>query len=147
MYYTPDIEDIRVGYEAEVNWEFYRNSDGTKSSHLNGWKPVIFKGVDEAVRKYHEMGMYRVPYLTKEQIEAEGWEKDTNHPLYKGLLKFKNSNGTYWVRMSDNNKIDIICYTSTEGKDIWTLQKRSVIFEGYCPSINEFRYITKLLKI
>lgn len=129
-YFTPSIEDIRVGYEAEANWEYYRNPDGTKSSNPDGWKPLVFKGVDEAVRKYHQLGMYRIPYLTKEQIEAEGWEqRGDERYFYKNnyLIFYQFHSKRLWVTFQD--------------------PKLDKLFIGECKDINTFRYICKLLNI
>lgn len=68
-YFTPDIEDIRVGYVCEVNYHYpevvWEESTVSDNFHFQNWTSRI---ADKAIR---------VPYLTKEQIEAEGW-------IYKG---------------------------------------------------------------
>lgn len=140
-YFTPSIEDIRIGYEAEVNWGYYRNPDGTKSSNPDGWKPVVFKGVDEAVRKYHSLGMYRVPYLTKEQIEVEGWEQRGNEKYFykKGLTLFYEF---------DKHLLTILRVTkSSHDCNIKPDIDYTNLFKGECKDINTFRYIIKLLGI
>ena len=67
IYFVPDIEDIRVGYECEIK--------PTGSEELD-WMPYVING-DTAFKYYKTKGKgatsIRVPYLTKEQIEAEGW--------------------------------------------------------------------------
>lgn len=139
-YFTPSIEDIRIGYEAEVNWGYYRNPDGTKSSNPDGWKPVVFKGVDEAVRKYHSLGMYRVPYLTKEQIEAEGWEitaREVKAPPYEvDWINAKKGEHTLWINLAMHKSMHM-----------GISDKIYNVFRGQCKDINTFRYIIKLLGI
>lgn len=158
-YFTPDIEDIRVGYEAEVNWEFYRNSDGTKSSTPDGWKPVVFKGVDEAVRHYHSLGMYRVPYLTKEQIEAEGWkpleskfypkgDSDTRNFQFEKdnfILTFYQEEKVVFFIAKDVTKLEWMCVTPRTGwgHGLHELFRCTLP----CKDINTFRQICKLLGV
>ena len=71
IYFVPDIEDIRVGYECEIK--------PTGSEELD-WMPYVING-DTAFKYYKTKGKgatsIRVPYLTKEQIEAyRDWETD-----------------------------------------------------------------------
>lgn len=142
-YFTPSLEDIRVGYEAEVSWEYYRNPDGTKSSNPDGWKPVVFKGVDEAVRKYHSLGMYRVPYLTKEQIEAEGW-KDLHNVSNKDLWAFEKGNRFISLK---KGILQVIVRDPSREEEVFGVAPEHFRFICPCKDINTFRYICKLLKI
>lgn len=128
-YFTPEITDIRVGYEAEFNLAGFGKE---------GWKFVKFKGVDEAVRCYHEQGFYRTPYLTKEQIEAEGWQPTVASGGYE--YRYKN----YYMFLSkiyNKENIPII------NINIENLNTQDDIFQGECKDINTFRYICKLLNI
>lgn len=154
-YSTPEISDLHVGYEGEYRLGI--NYD---------WQPFIIEnlytdsngaGVYE-YEDYLKNGNLRTPYLTKEQIEAEGWE------LYsKGIdLWFKKEilvENFDWSGLSNlygykpyklflnyglhDHKIHIKCDFSG-GQDF---ANSDTLFEGYCPSINEFRTICKLLKI
>jgi hypothetical protein len=125
-YYIPEIEDLRIGYEMEANINFYISE--------NVWVHTTLMGVDEAVRKYHGMGMYRTLYLTKEQIEVEGW---TNIENEEGLL-FQNKKII---------NIYLVYYINTKFCRIYLSDESCNFFFGYIKSINEFRYICKLLKI
>jgi len=118
-YYTPDIENIRVGYKCE------------REETIEGYKPYIFdlQGVRDYIQ--FEISDYkdffiRTPYLTKEQIEAEGWEWMTTY-FYKNhkRLNYDYTSNRLWVWDMFDNKY----------------------FDGYCPSVNEFRTINKLLNI
>jgi hypothetical protein len=79
----------------------------------------------------------RVPYLTKEQIEAEGWRDDTAS-FQKPELFVAYQNSSTWrklvYRFSDN-MLQIV-----EVDD-------SYKYSGNCKDINTFRKIIKLLKI
>ena len=77
----------------------------------------------------------RTPYLTKEQIEAEGW-------ICIGQNSYINNNFYYFKkdeRFLDFNGVthEIKIAEDSEYPD----------YNGECKSINEFRFICKLLKI
>lgn len=138
-YFTPDIEDICVGYECEI------------CPHLgykDEWIPVTGKceeipgngvkdcNLDELTYDCLVDGYIgiRVPYLTKEQIETEGWKIESE---IKGYFKFKNYHlsfdyvtGLYRMRISKDEDL-----------------RENLIFEGTCKDINTFRKIIKLLKV
>lgn len=130
-YYTPSIEDIHVGYECEI---YNANSE---------WFPItitlghIFNDLLFYTRDISKelTNLFRTPYLTKEQIEAEGWEN------YNSKLKplcFKKDDYHLYFYEED--------YTITIGKGtppMWL----NYYYNGKCPSINEFRKIVKLLGI
>jgi hypothetical protein len=126
-YFTPSIEDIRVGYECEVN-------SGILPGFREGWTNEVLN--QENTAYYLKFGsvksMFRVPYLTKEQIEKEGWEFIWAHP---GELQFrKNGNQIAFNFLKYTLLIQI-------GSD------DSFSYKGECKDINTFRYICKLLGI
>jgi len=130
-YFTPEIEDLRVGYECEL-WE-----DG--QAFVRGRITQIYQGKEDGkeclglvlgrngylIDRFREI---KVPYLTKEQIEAEGWTH-SDEEFYK-----KND---YFIRRHGNY------LTVREGS--WYPEE--TIFRGECKDINTFRYICKLLNI
>jgi hypothetical protein len=142
-YFTPDIEDFYVGYEFET--KVYGEDDT--------WVKCIYsKPTDELFCKDSDGNIWvndslRVPYLTKEQIEAEGWEYKHTH---KDLIYYDER--IFFEKRKSNKK-----------EDIWTLQleyyKNNLVriqidqghdwkrFLGECKDINTFRKIIKLLKI
>lgn len=145
LYYTPDIEDIRVGYECEIympqdiNWENYNwQKYILETKHFNNEQPY-----------FPLTSKIRTPYLTKEQIEAEGWEfKETNKIRYwyqkQSPEKGGNWHGYYiyeakLIHDPEMNYLKIL-YSFNAVED-------ECVFEGECKSINEFRTIMKLLKI
>lgn len=125
-YFTPSIEDIRVGYECEVAY-----------LHKDNWTPVKYRHQEEtrdgilAVMDYNIR--IRVPYLTKEQIEAEGWNLD-HVSIYR--------KGDYSLRYP---------YSATENSEkesnMFLYRWDDTLFDGQCRDINTFRYICKLLGI
>lgn len=133
-YYTPDIEDIRVGYEYEqYHPKLYTNNDGEIENRSTWDKNIIKEPLmyGDTLSKNIEKKYIRTPYLTKEQIEAEGWE------IVQENYCVKNQ---YRLSLLPNNMIHI-SVTNVSTVNMKTL------FIGNCPSINEFRTICKLLNI
>lgn len=128
-YFTPSIEDIHVGYECEI-------------SKFKEWTPTIITwdynldGLTYCM-KVSPDACIRVPYLTKEQIEKEGWKKQGSNKFYE---KHKNSKIYYlWVT---ENRISI-----NEGMFGLLYWKVPQIYRGECKDINTFRYVCKLLGV
>ena len=122
-YFTPDIEDIRVGYEYE---SLLKQEDGSEK-----WVP------QKIVRRYDlegdwegwlHYGIVRTPYLTKEQIEAEGWKHYGNNCFELNPRWFCS-----WY--PEINRLEV--YDNENEKN----------FAGKCKDINTFRKICKLLEI
>jgi hypothetical protein len=127
-YYTPDIEDLFVGYECETWYSYDRKI----------FEPDIIDGKWQLdfLKQYINDGALRTKYLTKEQIESEGWKfissgTKRGHCFYKKKydLYFDNELGTVKIK---NDKEDI-SYEVESG----------IKYDGQCPSINEFRKICK----
>lgn len=139
-YYTPSIEDLRIGYEFEYNGHYtHITSKWEKQVITEKWYGMNYtSGWDSDPTITFYLGMlkrnpnnFRVPYLTKEQIEAEGWVfTGESNPAYNNLL-FRKSTWFLWLNE----------------KEIWLQKGNQMKYDGPCPSINEFRTITKLLGI
>ena len=130
-YFTPEMQDFYLNYEFELQTN-------------KGWKKGIFPNLIEEesdnfglVEKYKQdifmklaHAITRVPFLTKEQIENEGWEftEQINNRLY-----FRK--GAFVLTFED----DYINIDNTKGQDIG--------YWGKCKDINTFRYLIKLLEI
>ena len=140
-YYTPEIEDIRVGYEYE-----YKTHNGVNYSKEEfdklPWEKGIygfndFPYVERTMKGRMQFQTVRVPYLTKEQIEAEGW-KQMPPPIISISKEFRNipfiKNG---YRLDYNLNSNQLSITVNE----------QFLFYGECKSINELRTICKLLNI
>jgi hypothetical protein len=127
-YFTPDIEDFYVGYELEVNYNFKLNDIFHKE---------IIDSFEELSDIHSRMSgdcVIRVPYLTKEQIEAEGWEHYVTTIFKKGnwLLNY-NTDSYKLAIIIDRDLVENHCDFSH--------------YAGTCKDINTFRKITKLLEI
>lgn len=145
-YYTPDIEDLFVGYECEMQWSC--GYDPT-------WTPYTIRVTDEE-GAYGEIGFtfdmlddgasaVRTKYLSQEDIEGLGWEYDEDSIRQLPLLRFvKYESGrvcnALWLD-EDEHTIDIIENNFNGGGGYFT------IFKGECKSINELRKIMKMIGI
>ena len=131
-YYTPSIEDIRVGYECESH-EWCSDELGISELNYDRWvRTTLNNSRVETIVKYGIKGI-RVPYLTKEQIESEEWKHKRLNLFIKEKKDIK-----YSLYLLEGEKVMI----SRESPNF------HILYTGECPSINEFRYITnKLLKI
>lgn len=142
-YFTPSIEDIRVGYECEIesSWGWQKGTwpDILDSDTLTGFDKQK-KGALQATCA----PCLRVPYLTKEQIEAEGWrdEQDRGMSENYGSLMSKNiaNEGDYPFKCE-------LQYWHTNKRLKINHPYLGCLFEGECRDINTFRYISKLLGI
>ena len=138
-YFTPDMEDFHIGYECEISTPtIWKSGKFPEILELNSELDEF--GKDSLMKAAH--AILRVPYLTKEQIETEGWKENVLNNNEKALLLFLK-NG-YELRMYKN----YICRFSIliVGAGIipnWD----KVLFEGKCKDINTFRKICKLLEI
>src|SRR6187402_666815 len=134
LYFVPQIEDIRVGYECE--W----------------WRDLTIEGdFIPVILTRKQVGMYntnmedkipslRVPYLTKEQIEKEGWEASQHFD--KVYMKY-DSQWCYGLWLLADNQI----YVGTSKPNGDEQGETHPLFQGECKDINTFRYICKLLGI
>lgn len=137
-YFSIQIEDIRIGYECEV----YRT----------GWKSFVFTK-DTIAREFIGSGdCFRVPYLTKEKIEAEGWKSidlSKEFAYRAGIVSYRHAfvKGNYFLVL-DTRKyhIEIIAADVTK---IDFLPEFPETFRVTipCKDINTFRFICRLLSI
>lgn len=169
-YFTPSLEDLRVGYECEkIKMDFSRHIDlflpegSTREDYEKAWDkffcsdkfesekfvlqrmdldPYIrYNGGYSGNRGIKTSGSLRTPYLTKEQIEAEGWEitlRELKPEPYK-VDWINATKGEYkiWINLALHQSMHL-------GVD---KDKSGILFRGQCKDINTFRYICKLLNI
>ncbi len=151
-YFTPDITDIHVGYECEVKL--------THPDYTGGWsfykfgydipKDIIL--VENGITIKRPRFELRTAYLTKEQIEADGWG-DVEEYRDGGTLVFKKkiAEQAYYELtfrgeniMTPSNWLIItkVWHLLDTGKRL-----SKTLFDGECKSVNELRQIEKLLRI
>ena len=134
-YFTPDMEDFHIGYECEISTPtIWKSGKFPEILELNSELDEF--GKDSFMKAAH--AILRVPYLTKEQIEAEGWNKANipivtiNNDFYE--IPYIKHN----FRIDYNFKNNLINILENNGKNL---------FYGKCKDINTFRKICKLLEI
>jgi hypothetical protein len=149
-YFTPDIEDIRIGYEYEqYHPKYHKNNDG-ETEDRNEWIKKVFGEplmYGDTLSKHIEQENIRTPYLTNEQIEAEGWERLD----FKREERYIYEKGNYFLVFNEKVKtINIILRDPSKESEIsWSLQTSPERFKFFCECkcINTFRTICKLLNI
>lgn len=140
-YFTPDIEDIRVGYECEI-WSIKNKFPRLPREHE--WQKFNMLDIDVfAIENIIKKKEIRVPYLTKEQIVAEGWEFTSE---YSPVLYFKKGDWTlkYWYKL---HLIEL--HTNDLVREIDKFNAnfdRATTLNCECKCINDFRFIIKKLK-
>lgn len=145
-YFTPSIEDIHVGYECEVLHENHSMA-ASNSIYRCEWRPATLTATDIYNLREHP-DRIRVPYLSKEQVEREGWTYQGAKSYY--LLGysvdqgFHNAfeKGHYIIQgrsLFGGHHLKIFFDGDQEGA--------TCVYEGECKDINTFRYICKLLGI
>lgn len=148
-YFTPDIEDICIGYEYEQLVTPLSESLGKGEEE---WMKCKFPDpftIDRILLLYERKKQLRVSYLTKEQIEAEGWTSFITE--YKGDIVPENM--TYTFFREDRNYM--LGWNFNTNKITLIIKDPSLVenyyneptFRGECKDINTFRKIIKLLGI
>ena len=132
VYYTPSIEDVRIGYECL--W-FGAEENGQK---------IVVKDVQDLQFVISEIPSKTIDtlYLTKEQIEAEGFWHYYNDFSFGIFYKPKEKDEKYRVDYDyKQHTLTISVISSNEIIHYFDL------FIGECKSINEFRTLLKWLEI
>ena len=160
-YYTPEISDIKIGYECEIkDVTFDLNSIIPNNTIIKKQKDRTHYWIKGTIKEWSDKestnllftsGFYsimisnnsiRTPYLTKEQIEAEGWK-------LPGIVK----ENTIIAYLKKEDIIYIMNYEKSILRITKLLRKENTnlldeqLYKGTCPSINEFKTICKLLNI
>jgi hypothetical protein len=147
-YFIPTKEDIRIGYECEIDFAQKVKGDNWQPYTIGeGYEDVSLNRVVQEARYDHDPffqeSRIRVPYLTREQIEADG-----------GVFI-----GGYTPMLSRRSEYDLGKYhrleysEETKKATIYSRDEfgeftaHGVKYSGFIPSINELRYISKLLEI
>jgi hypothetical protein len=139
-YYIPDLEDFRIGYEFEMDdtWGGWKKMILTQELLKN---PLVPLGSgNERIPWYWKI---RTPFLTKEQIEDEGWKQLTEIKFEKPS-RLKDCIYYLWFFREHSFKSIIEFNYINELAEIKILQ---TLYTGPIKSINELRYISKLLNI
>lgn len=143
-YFQPDISELLEGYEFE-----YQEYDEDKDEFKDNWIKSRFdsrSGLGHDLTHQFLDGKVRCKFLTKEQIEAEGWKFIHSSSWETGdLIGFEKDD---WI-ISYNLKTKVI---NIRFKDtsIWNREAYGPLTYSYigpCKDINIFRQICKLYNI
>jgi len=140
-YFTPNIEDLYVGYECEIK-EVVEDSN-TKSGYNLEWVPYIIgiNNIGTSDIKVNS-GSIRTPYLSEEQIINEGWTHHYDDFTFGVFWKEIDENWDYSLEYDYTYHRLLITIISKDDMKILSTK-----FSGECKSINELRTIFKFLKI
>lgn len=175
-YFTPSIEDIRIGYECEkilmgefdTHFDLFLPETATKEDYHKAWgdcyyntdriksekyvvtkedliKFLQFDGDLRSGKGSPTLGFMRTSYLTKEQIEAEGWDFGSS---YLFIVNYSEEGKDEEIRIGRKNNYKLVYNFYTHKLKIAEHNPQEpVLFNGECKDINEFRQIFKLLNI
>ena len=129
-YFTPDIEDLHIGYKCE------QKDESEWTSYIIDQKSLLYTTLRDL--ESSEKSFIRTKFLDKSDIESLGWKWFTN-ASYGEDYEMINNNKKYVLSQIENTQ-EIYVYLIDESKDY-------VLFNGQCKSINELRIIHKLLQI
>lgn len=133
VYYTPAAEDFRIGFEYELLEDFDVLPEKIWHKQVYGTHGTNPERLD-SVNLGNMEGKIRVPYLTVEQVEEEGWIVDRGEIATKGdwilILFIPEVFGKHKIEIRHGDP------SNAFGN-----------FLGECKSINEFRTIQKWLGI
>ena len=125
-YYLPDVKDLRIGYSCMINI--------TNKEVAKFWQKFVIEDNEDLRRVLEKPSNIITPYLTEEDLESKKWRlasgKDYDIPLFR--------KGNYTLGYNWETKMMKIATFKADA---------DTIYNGLCPSINEFNYLSKLLKI
>lgn len=141
-YYTPELEDLHIGYECERKHykngiapyelsqeqarEFYKNSEIE-------WSKEIIRSLFNYTHLLMDNEVIRTKYLDKEDIESLGWRQRNSSNIFE----------------KDKTYLSFNIYSNIPVIEIFKNLEEKYIFMyiGECKSINELRKLMKWLKI
>lgn len=151
-YFEPKKEDLRLGYEYEEFLPAWDKWESRKINELCNDRDGMggFAQAEFLIDFYPKY--IRVKFLTKEQIEAEGWkaESQTLNNYLRGIKKCSVKQGRMGHNWDYNIPVEFQFTYDTKNcilKIMYISLDDLTWFEGECKDINTFRYICKLLNI
>lgn len=146
-YYTPQIAELYIGYKCEVK-------------ESNGWYPwdTYNAGDVSDLTDWIRTGDVRTKYLDKEDIESLGWLHVGGQMISFGTQDFELRSGDivyllkYIPRAVIKNEVRretaiMLQMTVDNPEQIPGGDEAAMKYYGACPSINELKFLMKLLNI
>ena len=149
-YYTPEIEEFRVGFEYEQHtmtkgdFFFLDLKTGKKELIQENNEEICYKMVHKSeplsdrpfeIQQIINAGNIRVKYLDREDIESLGWKFDKQHAGLDDMTFFKDD---YILDTEDENNVRI--YEGTCGNEL-------NLFDGTIKNKSELKVLLKQLGI
>lgn len=143
-FYKPKESELIMGYECEIHAPKYKGQKFIVDEDQMQYACIAIRG-----------GFLYTPYLTKEDIQAEGWELENYH-LFIMDSGDEKKDQTYWKLKKGS--VHLMFYEQSHEIRLYKIDfsRETTRESGFkddfrvtfkCPSINEFRYICKLLEI
>ena len=156
-HYTPEMEEFYLGYEFEL---YVRGGWEKKVWGEFEWNhSELEQFKDDYMKLAH--AIVRTPFLTKEQIEAEGWRHTGGKLISSAAQYFKKSVGEYiedddctgfeyrmyYTASTHRMSIDALTISYGEARNSCYEGDCDTVFKGEIKSINEFRTLMKWIGI
>lgn len=101
-YYTPSIEEFRVGFQFEVNYGSIENPNWVVDS--------LYTDQQVNVLPFMITSNIRVKYLDKEDIESLGWSCENGY--YPSEMLFLK--GAYYLTLYPGHEINVLITNANE---------------------------------
>ena len=157
-YYTPTIEEFRVGFECELLTHDYKEEDTLEEQIKAKWLLFIYGDLDNhpyttcsgyaihnkcsqvyVLNKWLNKNVFRVKYLDKQDIEDLGFTE--THYL-------KNTDyAITFEKQHKDGKAEITYWYSIHYIEIYTAEDVDTQFQGYCKNKSELQILLKQLNI
>jgi hypothetical protein len=144
-YYTPSIEEFRIGFEYEHQADVTVGGVKLPPDHPDSWFEKTFdledSNLDEILIKIG-LGVIRVKILDKEDIESEGFEKIGD--------QFESIKTYFGIGTGDDKKLCICIDDERHSADIWFRSNRGDMFtkfEGTIKNKSELKRILKMIGV
>ncbi len=132
LFYTPELSEFHEGFEYEIFEDF-------DSLPEKSWHKQVYSAYQRNPENIGYVGgsmdEYRVPYLTKTDIEAEGW-KDYN---------------CGWRKVVNHEFLEYEYFITSAPEHIYTIQlmraNLKTLFDGTIKNKSEFKKLLKQLGI
>ena len=134
-YYTPNIEEFRIGFEYEV-YIPEKELWSTETFYLNNSHIDVIKYVN--IQTENTLRKVRVKYLDKSDIESLGFEKSPDEPEEW----FWNYKGDFNIQLYFNDKIENL----DRGIGI-SMYNDSLVFSGYIKNKSELQQVLKMIGV
>lgn len=82
--------------------------------------------------------------ITEQQLRDRGWV-DGKDNFGNPRLEMKLGRATYYVGIHKTLYTGV--FVSQDPEELWSMSMRTKLFDGNCPSINDFNYVFNLVSI